>query len=148
MRVRSSRGKSHAQYEPFVVTFLQLAAWSISPLQWTQAKNKAVFDVFNPANNEKSTGARATGVSPDGALFSLNSPMVWNLAGRFAARVRSEAGTNPKEQIEQVYLLALSRPPTDEETTIGLELFEGRSDDALVDYCHIILALNEFIYIQ
>ena len=117
-------------------------------LQVHRTARQATLSLFDPANNEKSTGARATGVSPDGALFSLNSPMVWNLAGRFAARVRSEAGTNPKEQIEQVYLLALSRPPTDEETTIGLELFEGRSDDALVDYCHIILALNEFIYIQ
>ena len=117
-------------------------------LQAHRTARHATLSLFDPVNNERSVGVRAAGVSPDGALFALNSPLVWELAKRFADRVRFEAGDDPGAQVRRAYILALSRPPTDEETEIGLGRLKASGDDALTAYCHIILALNEFIYIH
>ena len=115
-------------------------------LQVNRTARPATLSLFDPANNEKSVGARSTGSSPDSALFALNSPLVWSLASRLADRVIAEVGTDRERQIEHCYLLALSRPPTAEERSIGRQLLQ--SNGSLMEYCHVILALNEFIYIH
>mgnify|MGYP002859584502 CR=1 FL=1 len=114
-------------------------------LQVNRTAKQATLSLFDPPNNEKSFGARSTGSSPDSALFALNSPFSWNLAHHFSKRVQAAAGEAEEKQIRHCYLLALSRPPTAEEVSIGRELLRIGS---LLEYCHIILALNEFIYIQ
>src|SRR5262249_9615791 len=57
---------------------------------------------------------------PPQALHLLNKGMVHQLAEHSAGRVRREAGTDPVKQIERVYLIALNRPPSEEEKAIGL----------------------------
>ncbi len=107
------------------------------------------LSLFDPPITERSMGRRTTGASPEGALFALNSPLVWDLAARFAKRVEGEAGSNVDEQIRRAYMLALSRPPSDEETKVGRDLLKKESRArALVEYGHLILGLNEFIYIH
>ena len=54
---------------------------------------------------------RDSTVAPQ-ALHLMNNGMVEQLAEHFAERVRREAGTDPAQQVERVYLIALSRPPT------------------------------------
>lgn len=99
------------------------------------------------------------------ALHLLNNQMIHQLADHFASRIRKEAGDQPAEQINQIYLRALGRSPTSEETMIGLmtlqqleEKWKSESKDekklsdssqkALTSYCHAIFNLAEFQYID
>ena len=67
---------------------------------------------------------RDSTVAPQ-ALHLMNNGMV-AATGRAVrrARVRREAGTDRQRQIERVYLIALGRPPSDEEKQLGLEALE------------------------
>ena len=81
-----------------------------------------------------------------------------SLATRFAARLSSSENTPVAEAIDQAYQIALSRPATDEEIETMTAFIERqkklRGEDpnakslALRDFCHLVLCLNEFIYIE
>ena len=114
-------------------------------LQAHRTVRHPTLSLFDPPVSERSTGRRNTGTSPEGALFALNSPLVWDLAGRFAKRVQAEVGDDPSAQVERAYLLALSRPPRQEEAQFSLALLKDRT---LTNFCHILLGLNEFIYVH
>ena len=58
------------------------------------------------------------------------------------------AGDDPAAQMQRLYLLALSRPPRVEELEIGLKLLDVKNPDALRLYCHLVLGLNEMIYVN
>jgi hypothetical protein len=104
------------------------------------------------------------------ALHLLNNGMVHRLAQGFAQRVLEAVGTDPSQQIERVYLIALSRPPSDDEreisraTLVQLTAHWARqhgdsaehggsgSNDAplraLTSFCHTILNSAEFLYVD
>ena len=122
-----------------------------------------VLKIFDPPDNTQSIGLRDVSTTPSSTAFMLNAPFVWEQAERFAQRVRDRAGGDPGLQIESVYQIALSRPPTAEEREIGLSFLGRRGADAsdagkqsghldapspLVRYCHSVMSLNEFIYVH
>ena len=122
-----------------------------------------VLKVFDPVDNTQSIGLRDVSTTPSSTAFMLNAPFVWEQAKRFAQRVQDRVGGDPGLQIESVYRIALSRPPTPEEREIGVSfLGQGRSggleagkepgsSDApspLAQYCHAVMSLNEFIYVH
>jgi len=114
-----------------------------------------------PQMNPNCVERRGSTVAPQ-ALHLMNNGMVRRLAEQFARRVRREAGADPARQIEWVYLTALSRPPCEEEKTLGREalalLTEGWGNQridrdeaarrALTTYCHTILNSAAFLYID
>ena len=122
-----------------------------------------VLKIFDPPDNTQSIGLRDVSTTPSGTAFMLNSPFVWEQAERFAQRVRKRVGDDPGHQIEAAYGIALSRPPTAEEREIGLSFLGQRragapaasaetgspeSPGPLVQYCHSLMNLNEFIYVH
>jgi hypothetical protein len=48
-------------------------------------------------------------------------------------------------RIDRAYRIALSRPPAPEEAGIALDLVERGS---MVDLAHVMLNLNEFLYLR
>ena len=121
-----------------------------------------VLKIFDPPDNTQSIGVRDVSTTPSSTAFMLNAPFVWEQARRFARRVRNGVGEEPGPQVESVYRIALSRPPTAEERSIGLSFLRERrasmseaGDDPgvsenpspLVRYCHAVMSLNEFIYV-
>ncbi len=101
------------------------------------------------------------------ALQMMNTGMVHDLAGHFAQRVFRKAGTDPTKQVELVYLIALSRPPSDEEKDVGRDALgklldqwtkqladSGKPDKeaaalkALTTYCHAIMNSAGFLYVD
>ena len=122
-----------------------------------------VLKIFDPPDNTQSIGLRDVSTTPSGTAFMLNAPFVWEQAERFAQRVRKRVGDDPGRQIEAAYGIALSRPPTAEEREIGLSFLGQRRAGAsaasgetgspeapgpLVQYCHSLMNLNEFIYVH
>ena len=79
------------------------------------------------------------------ALTLLNNPFVLNQAELFAARLEREAPGDVDAQIERAYLIALTRKPTEAELAIARDLVAGQS---LVDFTHVMMNLNEFLYLR
>ena len=122
-----------------------------------------VLKIFDPPDNTQSIGLREVSTTPSSTAFMLNAPFVWEQAKRFARRVQGRVGDDPGLQIESVYRIALSRPPTVEEREMGRTFLGQRPADVLeadkepdslgapsplVQYCHAVMSLNEFIYVQ
>ena len=117
-------------------------------LQAHRAVEHPTLSLFNSPNTEVSVGARSTSTGEESALFALNSKLSWELADHFAKRIDGYSAKNSDQIINNAYMLALSRPPSQEETAIGLDLLGNGEFDNLVKFCHVLLGINEFIYIH
>ena len=115
-------------------------------LQVHRAVRHPTLSLFDPPDSERSDGARTSASSPQSALFALNAPFLWTLSSHFAKRIEQEAGEDMVNRIEHAYMLALCRPPRENELEIGLRFL--RSGNTLIDYAHMIFGLNEFIYVH
>lgn len=105
--------------------------------------------LFDLPVSQVSVGARTTSATAEGALFSLNSPFVWAMARNLALRIdRETEDMNTTSRIHHIYLTALSRHPSAQEIAIGLDLLADDNAESLKKYCHLVLGLNEFIYIN
>ena len=101
------------------------------------------------------------------ALLLMNNRMIHELADAFADRVIAEGAVDPLAQVRTVYLLALSRPPAEEEKAVSLDLLSQLTQQwasereeqeatpevtaarrALAAYCHTILNSAAFVYID
>ena len=117
-------------------------------LQAHRAVEHPTLSLFNSPNTEVSVGARSTSTGEESTLFALNSKLSWELADHFAKRIDGYSAKNSDQIINNAYMLALSRPPSQEETAIGLDLLGNGEFDNLVKFCHVLLGINEFIYIH
>jgi hypothetical protein len=114
-----------------------------------------------PQMNPNCLERRESTVAPQ-ALYLMNNGMIQRLAEDFAGRVRREAGPDPARQVEQVYRIALGRPPSDEEKAIGVgalrkltDTWAGHEPDratarrkALTSYCHAFMNSAGFLYVD
>ncbi len=119
-----------------------------------------------PQMNPNCLSRRDSTVAPQ-ALHLLNNGMIDQLAEDFARRVIAEAGHEPADQVERVYLIALSRGASPEEKKIGADALRqltdqwarhltaaGRPDrdaarlKALSTYCHAIMNSAAFLYVD
>jgi mono/diheme cytochrome c family protein len=102
----------------------------------------------------------ATTVPPQ-ALLLLNAPFVLEQADALARRVKRDAGPDPAAQVDRLYRVALGRPPQPDETARALRFLaepslkvarptrKGADDPGpLADLAHVVLNLNEFVYVD
>ena len=75
----------------------------------------------------------------------MNNDFVLGQAKLFADRLKAAAPGNLDRQIEFAYRIALTRNPTNEEKVIAKALAVEQS---LVDLAHVMLNLNEFLYLR
>jgi len=104
-----------------------------------------MFQVFDLPEQNVSAGARTVSTVPTQALMLLNDPFVLRQAALFADRVKKEAGDDPARQIDLAYRIALTRPPSRTELTVASEAVRKQS---LVDLTHVLMNLNEFVYMR
>ena len=106
----------------------------------------------------QSIGDRNVTTVPPQALAMMNSPLVRQLAEKFAKRIRSAPDAAPEQMVEQAYKVALSRPPDDSERAemLGFIITQAASyggndqamELAMVDFCQMMLCSNEFIFVD
>ena len=118
----------------------------------------AFLRVFDQPEPVQSIGARGVATVPTQALSMLNAPLVRRAAEGLAGRVRKAAGENDAAAVERLFVTALSRMPTPGErercaaflaARVGEAAADrARRDAALVDAAHLVLCLNEFIYVD
>ena len=132
-----------------------------------------LFESFDAPDTHESCARRNVTTTPIQALNLLNSDVSLKWAQIFASRVLRLAGDDRDAQIETAFRLAYSRPPDKAERRTVKRFFErqlpivaerlaageklpcpasatGRIDladaVALVDFCHMLINANEFVY--
>ncbi len=136
----------------------------VSQMRKLIASHMETFDF--PQMNPNCIERRDSVVAPQ-ALHLMNNGMVFHLAEQFAIRVKGEVGTDTKQQVERIYLIALGRPPKPNELSMGIKalrsLFEkwtkqpshgglphpdSLQQKALTAYCHAIINSADFLYVD
>jgi hypothetical protein len=104
-----------------------------------------MFEVFDLPDQNITCSRRNVSTVPTQALTLLNDDFVLRQAQLFANRVAETEARDPERQIRTAYEIALSRPPTSEELHLAVD-FLGKQK--LVDFTHVLLNLNEFLYMR
>ncbi len=132
-----------------------------------------MLETFDFPDTHEPCGRRNVTTTAPQALTMLNSKLTLEWAGAFAGRVLERAGADLNKQIETAYRIAYSRRPDDTEKGIAQDFFERHRQivaeraasggklalppslpydadkagaAALVDFCHMLLNSNEFVY--
>ena len=105
------------------------------------------FETFDVPDAMSSRGVREKTTVATQALLLMNNEFVRKQAEYFAARLGRLENKELRNTVEEAYWLALSRKPTEEEITLSLELI-NREGQSLINFCHILFTLNEFIYVD
>ncbi len=104
---------------------------------------RAMFDGADPLTIVPERAATTT--TPQ-ALFLMNSPLASDAARRLAERLQREpALKDDRARVGRAYLLVLGRPPSAEETAIGLDYVARSSWN---HYLQVLLCTNEFLYLD
>jgi hypothetical protein len=128
-----------------------------------------LLEVFDAPQLQPNCLKRGYSTVATQALQLLNGNLIRESARYFAGRTIDLVSYNVEKQVELVYLAALSRPPTEQEISQGVEAVqtftqqwleqlqkevpaEPRQTKAqwlgLASFCHIILNSPDFIYID
>ncbi len=83
-----------------------------------------VFNQFDFANPDISTGKRYETIVPQQALFMMNSPLVVEQARNLVNRQDFKDTAGPRERIKLLYDIIYQREPTDTEIQLGLEFLK------------------------
>ena len=119
----------------------------------------ALLSTFDLPDGFASVAQRDVTTIPPQALFMMNNS--WSLlrAEAFAERLLSYHPGDLNALIRDAYERAFSRPATENERIIALEFLRDGgevgdaaspfvSKDTLLDFCHVLLNSNEFIYVD
>ncbi|MBL8849659.1 MAG: PSD1 domain-containing protein [Planctomycetaceae bacterium] len=121
----------------------------VQTARWDRGSFAMLFDAANmDASDEKRT---ISTVAPQ-ALFLLNHPFTMDRARDLAARLQKDApgvGSDiDAARLQRAYNLLFGRSPTQKESEIGLAIVESDATTGWTDLAHILLATNEFVYVE
>lgn len=107
----------------------------------------SVMDMFDAPEGIASCSRRAVSTVALQPLFMLNSQFMAKRATALANAV-AETASDVDQQIELAFLRTLSRRPDVDELTFARRIVNSDSDqNSLMQLCHALLNLNEFVYI-
>lgn len=111
------------------------------------------LELFDAPTTTDSCALRTQSTVPTQALVLMNDEFVEEQAGYLARRAKAEAGDDLPKFVEQLFMLTLSRKPTEQRLQQSLEFLQARtkaSDEttALKDLAHVLLNSSEFVYIE
>ena len=134
-----------------------------------------MFEAFDMPDTHEPCARRNVTTSPVQALTMLNSELTLSWAQHFASRVLRLAGASADKQIDTAFRIAFSRSPDAEESRLTSKFFAEQTRilneraqageelavppnlpaDAdkvraavLVDFCHMLINANEFVYLN
>jgi hypothetical protein len=113
---------------------------------------RSLFDAADPAAIVEKRNEST--VAPQ-ALFLLNHPFAVEQAKALAELTLKQASADDKGRIDWLYRRLYARPPTAEETELGIRVIgeagAPKQEDVLAvwaQYCQILLCANEFMYVD
>ncbi len=118
-----------------------------------------VMTMFDAPEPTQSIGERSITTVPTQALAMMNSTFVRQQAEKLSERIRLSKDDSLESMVDRGYQIAFGRLPTDSERVRMIAFVEhqktasnGDSEESnkqsLIEFCHVLLCLNEFIYID
>jgi hypothetical protein len=110
-----------------------------------RTQQDSTFGAFDCPDATLTMPRRNVSTTPLQALNLLNSRFMLDQSARFAERLRKEAGSEVKSQIERGFLLAFGRLPT------AMELANSEKiavESGLDVFCRALLNANEFLFVD
>jgi hypothetical protein len=134
-----------------------------------------MFDSFDMPDPHESCARRNVTTSPLQALTLLNSKLTLEWAQSFAGRVLDVAGPDHDKQVDAAFRFAFGRLPDQAEHRMATEFFRNHEEivtgrehkgetlalppglsgsvepahaETLVDFCHMLINANEFVYVN
>jgi hypothetical protein len=104
-----------------------------------------MLETFDLPDQNISCGARANSTVPTQALMLLNDDFVVKQAELFAQRVQEAEPTDRSKQVDLAYRIAVGRPPNGTERSAALQYLDKHK---LSGFTHVLLNLNEFVYLR
>jgi len=106
-----------------------------------------------------SCSRRITTTVPTQALQLLNSRFTNEQSRLLAQSLTMQHGANREMLVSEAYWRVLGRQPTQDELSLGLQFLKNaemlhhrdsdhRLTNALHDFCHVLINLNEFVFMQ
>ncbi|MCA9137964.1 MAG: DUF1553 domain-containing protein, partial [Planctomycetales bacterium] len=108
------------------------------------------LEVFDFADPSMVIGTRESSNTPNQALFMMNNPLTLRLSESFAARMIQE-GRSTDERIENAFMLAFGRKPSDDERSASHQFLKTSGllpKSALAAFCQSLFASAEFRYLN
>ena len=118
-----------------------------------------VMTMFDAPEPTQSIGTRSITTVPTQALTLMNSSMVRQQAEKLAAAIRSSVTSSLEAQITEAFQRALGRSPKDVELTRMADFVRQQQAAipadipnadllAFTEFCHVLMCLNEFVYVD
>ena len=118
-----------------------------------------LMTMFDAPEPTQSVGERISTTVPTQSLAMMNSPFVRQQAEKLAQRIRPTKEVPIATSVDLAYRIAFAHAPSDSERNQMLAFIESQRsvagidagtniEPALVEFCHVLLCLNEFVYID
>lgn len=118
-----------------------------------------VMTMFDAPEPTQSIGERSVTTVPTQALSMMNSPFARQQSEKLFSRIRPTPETSLASAIDRGYQIVYNRLPSDSERSLMAKFIDQQraqlgadkpdsTDKALVEFCQVLLCLNEFIYID
>jgi len=109
-----------------------------------------LLDVFDSPESFGSVPVRNVTTTATQALLMINGDWPLKRAAAFATRLRHDMGTSdPATLAEAAYRLAYGRRPGPQELDMAVAFLKsGDKQEKLIDFCHVLLNSNEFLYVD
>jgi hypothetical protein len=102
-----------------------------------------MFKVFDLPDCGQVRDKRGESTTPLQALNLMNGPFTVRMAEKLADRLRREAGDEPGIQVDRLFAILFSRPPTPAERQACIETLRT---DGLDTVCRAAFNSNEFLF--
>jgi hypothetical protein len=146
---RSMFGPSILDDTPRRSVYLRVKRSELIPLM-------TMFDAPEPT---QSVGERISTTVPTQSLAMMNSSFVRQQAEKLAQRIRPSKEQPLTTSVDLAYRIAFARIPSEIERTQMLAFIDAQrsivagdpaanTDQALIEFCQVLLCLNEFVYID
>ena len=127
-------------------------------LQQRRTQTLSMLNLFDAPSITFNCVQRPTTTMPLQSLSQLNSEFSLARAREFAARLEKDALPDPRRRIRLAFEIAAGRTPTEDEMlgslhfietqTQSLEPHADASPRAWIDFCQMLLASNQFLYVE
>ncbi len=118
-----------------------------------------LMTMFDAPEPTQSIGERISTTVPTQALAMMNSPFVRQQAEKLLTRIRPSKDSPLNVAVDRAYEICFARSPSDPERARMLAFIEAQrgamggdaavaTDNALIEFCHVMLCLNEFVYVD
>ncbi len=105
-----------------------------------------LYDVADPLMHNANRIPTTTALQQ---LFALNGPLLRQEAVTLAKRLEADVPKGGEARVRRAYALLFNRLPTDRELKLALDFLSAKSDaDAWARYAHVLIASNEFLFID